>query len=345
MVRSAFNQGSYQGIRSLPNALKPDFRRQLYEKILEHAKVARVQRQTRRPGEAQLEAAVERAPRTTAQGQWRPGKFSSMPQYFSVFKYMDDPIGRVKDCLREEAERSKKLWLSDEDFKTQALPPVPSHAGSFNEFEYAIDPFEGRDEYLKGLKDRDEQKILHGPIRAGGCVATAEQTKIRANEAVESLRGTVGREWPEIFVDAFQDSAGCLVLCFDRVHAEESGKAREVALYMNRLAHSDPTVSEFCLKKDSTRWGVTDEDSLGESSRMVFFVLWPPWVHKRPSVPGDLQQMQWETGGGEGDGEGGATAEALAPALMSSRNPFGPQTESGLPIHVHVRTFSRSFKF
>ena len=44
-------------------------------------------------------------------------------------------------------------------------------------------------------------------------------------------------------------------------------------------------------------------------------------------------------------GEGGATAEALAPALMSSRNPFGPQTESGLPIHVHVRTFSRSFKF
>ena len=79
MVRSAFNQGSYQGIRSLPNALKPDFRRQLYEKILEHAKVARQTRQTRQPGEVQLEAAVRRAPRPTAQGQWRPGKFSSVP--------------------------------------------------------------------------------------------------------------------------------------------------------------------------------------------------------------------------------------------------------------------------
>ena len=231
MVRSAFNQGSYQGIRSLPNALKPDFRRQLYEKILEHAKVARQTRQTRQPGEVQLEAAVRRAPRPTAQGQWRPGKFSSVPSYFSVFEYMDDPIGRVKDCLREEAERSKKLWLSEEDFKTQALPPVPSHAGSFNEFEYAIDPFEGRDEYLKGLKDRDEQKVLHGPIRAGGCVATSEQTKIRANEAVESLRDTVGRAWPEVFVDAFQDSAGCLVLCFDRVRAEESGAARGRAVH------------------------------------------------------------------------------------------------------------------
>ena len=344
MVRSAFNQGSYQGIRSLPNALKPDFRRQLYEKILEHAKVARQTRQTRQPGEVQLEAAVRRAPRPTAQGQWRPGKFSSVPSYFSVFEYMDDPIGRVKDCLREEAERSKKLWLSEEDFKTQALPPVPSHAGSFNEFEYAIDPFEGRDEYLKGLKDRDEQKVLHGPIRAGGCVATAEQTKIRANEAVESLRDTVGRAWPEVFVDAFQDSAGCLVLCFDRVRAEESGAAREVALYMNRLAHSDPTVSEFCLKKDSTRWGVTDEDALGETSQMVYFVLWPPWVHKRPSVPADLQQMQW----GEEEERGRqaeARGDALTPALMYSRKPFGPQTESGLPIHVHVRTWARSFKY
>ena len=344
MVRSAFNQGSYQGIRSLPNALKPDFRRQLYEKILEHAKVARQTRQTRQPGEVQLEAAVRRAPRPTAQGQWRPGKFSSVPSYFSVFEYMDDPIGRVKDCLREEAERSKKLWLSEEDFKTQALPPVPSHAGSFNEFEYAIDPFEGRDEYLKGLKDRDEQKVLHGPIRAGGCVATSEQTKIRANEAVESLRDTVGRAWPEVFVDAFQDSAGCLVLCFDRVRAEESGAAREVALYMNRLAHSDPTVSEFCLKKDSTRWGVTDEDALGETSQMVYFVLWPPWVHKRPSVPADLQQMQW----GEEEERGRqaeARGDALTPALMSSRKPFGPQTGSGLPIHVHVRTWARSFKY
>ena len=343
MVRSAFNQGSYQGIRSLPNALKPDFRRQLYEKILEHAKVARQTRQTRQPGEVQLEAAVRRVPRPTAQGQWRPGKFSSVPSYFSVFEYMDDPIGRVKDCLREEAERSKKLWLSEEDFKTQALPPVPSHAGSFNEFEYAIDPFEGRDEYLKGLKDRDEQKVLHVPVRAGGCVATAEQTKIRANEAVESLRDTVGRAWPEVFVDAFQDSAGCLVLCFDRVRAEESGAAREVALYMNRLAHSDPTVSEFCLKKDSTRWGVTDEDALGETSQMVYFVLWPPWVHKRPSVPAELQQMQW----GEEEERGRqeeARGDALTPAL-SSRKPFGPQTESGLPIHVHVRTWARSFKY
>ena len=344
MVRSAFNQGSYQGIRSLPNALKPDFRRQLYEKILEHAKVARQTRQTRQPGEVQLEAAVRRVPRPTAQGQWRPGKFSSVPSYFSVFEYMDDPIGRVKDCLREEAERSKKLWLSEEDFKTQALPPVPSHAGSFNEFEYAIDPFEGRDEYLKGLKDRDEQKVLHVPVRAGGCVATAEQTKIRANEAVESLRDTVGRAWPEVFVDAFQDSAGCLVLCFDRVRAEESGAAREVALYMNRLAHSDPTVSEFCLKKDSTRWGVADEDALGETSQMVYFVLWPPWVHKRPSVPADLQQMQW----GEEEERGRqeeARGDALTPALMSNRKPFGPQTESGLPIHVHVRTWARSFKY
>ena len=249
----------------------------------------------------------------------------------------------MKDCLREEAERSKKLWLSEEDFKTQALPPVPSHAGSFNEFEYSIDPFEGRDEYLKGLKDRDEQKVLHGPIRAGGCVATAEQTKIRANEAVESLRGTVGREWPEVFVDDFQDSAGCLVLCFDRVRAEESGKAREVALYMNRLAHSDPTVSEFCLKKDSTRWGVTDEDALGETSQMVYFVLWPPWVHKRPSVPAELKQMQW--GDEEERGRQEEREDALTPALMSSRKPFGPQTESGLPIHVHVRTWARSFKY
>ena len=38
MVKNAFNQGSYLGIRSLPNALKPDFRQQLYERILLDAK-------------------------------------------------------------------------------------------------------------------------------------------------------------------------------------------------------------------------------------------------------------------------------------------------------------------
>ena len=97
--------------------------------------------------------------------------------------------------------------------------------------------------------------------------------------------------------------------------------------YMNHMFRTNETVNTFNLRKDATRWGVVETGSPG-----LYYVFIPPWVHVTPN----LENVA-----------GGAAEEPgmMEPALISGRVPFGPQTVGGNPIHVHVRTFSRSFKY
>lgn len=98
---------------------------------------------------------------------------------------------------------------------------------------------------------------------------------------------------------------------------------------------SQPVVSEYALRKDANRWGIVEE-----TVDHVFFVLWPPWVHQR-LVPNEAMATPY-VGTVESKGQMPGLRE---PALISGRVPFGPTTAGGVPIPVHTRTFSRSFKF
>ena len=319
MVKNAFNQGSYLGIRSLPNALKPDFRQQLYERILLDAK-QKVSVPTPSKGVSMPSAASQ----AHAAGQKKPSKFSGVGNYFSIYEYMKDPFERHKAATIEERRKGKELWVGSEDFKKTALPQVPRNAGSFHEFKYTINPYEQKDEYQKLMKKKSDSKILHGPVRAGGTVSDNELTKIRSNEAIDRLDRMLRKDWDDAFVDVFEDVSGCIVMCFEK---ERIGDG-DITSYMNLMARANDIVKEFSLKKDASRWGVTDADV-----PQVYYVFWPPWVHKKATIPESLHQPE------------GTMFLNYNPPLLSGRIPFGPQTATGVPIDVHVRTHSRSFKF
>ncbi len=52
---------------------------------------------------------------------------------------------------------------------------------------------------------------------------------------------------------------------------------------MSRFAKENRAVHEFHLKKDASRWGVTDD-----TIENTFFVLHPPWVRLKPQLRSEL---------------------------------------------------------
>ena len=86
-------------------------------------------------------------------------------------------------------------------------------------------------------------------------------------------------------------------------------------------------MNTFNLRKDPTRWSVGIE---GDPLLLFFFI--PPWVRVRAPVEVPVEPRPGESYEPE-------------PALISGRVTYGPQTIGGNAIHVHVRTYSRSFKY
>ena len=44
--------------------------------------------------------------------------------------------------------------MSKDTFKCYALPPIPKYVGSFNEFEYSVEPFEDAEQTHRAAKAR-----------------------------------------------------------------------------------------------------------------------------------------------------------------------------------------------
>mmetsp|Transcript_28492 Transcript_28492/g.93085 ORF Transcript_28492/g.93085 Transcript_28492/m.93085 type:complete len:346 (-) Transcript_28492:418-1455(-) len=328
VVRTAFKPG-FNGIRSLPNAITPSFRQQAHEDMLQSARsgqsataslTARARaRIAQRPG-PKVTGTPAPLSEPVAMGQRKPGQFTSTPKMFTIYDYQPDEFEREREIKRQETEKSKSQWIVKEDFKRTALPPVPKSAGSFNEFEYAIDPFELKDEQLKAERLERNMKTLHGPVRAAGHASPGEQCKMRRDEALGQLERVLKADWAEGFLRVFEDDLGLIVCCFDKDKVKG-----DLSTYMNQLFRTNDTVTQYKLKKDPVRWGIAEK---GVSN--VYYIFIPPWVHVR--IEPDLNLPKPDPFQPE-------------PALVSSRIPFAPQTSGGNLVHVHVRTFNRSFKY
>jgi len=306
-VRHAFNQGTYVGIRSLPNSITPSFRGTSTGK-------------DKAGKEGDGMAPPLHVP--VAAGQNRPGKYSGAPKVFTLYEYQHTEYDREKVERAREWEESKAMRVDTSDFKCTALPAIPKSAGSFNEFEYAEDPFENQELMEKAAKEEFDAQVLAGPMRVAGQVQELEKGKARLWEVLRKLTKQFKEDWPACFLRVYEDDIGCLVAMFDQDKIQG-----DVSTYMNQFFRVNEIVQYFGLRKDSTRWGAVENNN-GTSVHYVFI---PTWVHLRAPVDMNLPAPHSERSG--------------EPALISGRVPFGPQTNGGQAITVHVRTYSRSFKY
>jgi hypothetical protein len=171
-VRDAFNQGSFQGIRSLPNSLLD----------LNPAGGRGVG----------VGGARQPAPLAVpvAAGQRRPAKLSAAPPAFTLFEYQPDEYDREKEQRRDESQDSRARMGDKATFKCTALPAVPKSAGSFNEFEYVEDPYEALQEATREWKRQSQQRAAemgNGPQRAAGQAEDHDKAKARKWEVFRSL--------------------------------------------------------------------------------------------------------------------------------------------------------------
>mmetsp|Transcript_39359 Transcript_39359/g.47712 ORF Transcript_39359/g.47712 Transcript_39359/m.47712 type:complete len:364 (-) Transcript_39359:345-1436(-) len=323
-VRHAFNQGNYVGIRSLPNAMAPDFRQQIYEQVISDTKKHSNLESGYGTGGRPDATRAEPLSTGVASGQRKPGTHSAAPNAFSNYEYKHSEYEREKELRATEQRLSKEMWIAKHDFKCTALPPIPKSVGSFNEFEYSIEPFEASEDMAKTEKKNQDGKILHGAVKAGGRIQSVEQIKVRLNEVMKLMEASVKKDWTKSFLSVFEDTQGLVVLCFDKDKVEG-----DLTAYMNQFFRTSGVVSEFSLRRDTTRWGVVEEGVPN-----VYYVFIPPWVHIRIQHP-ELSAVP--------DKE--PVPGLREPPLMSGRVPFCPQTESGNQVHLHIRTYPNSFRY
>merc|ERR1712216_49113 len=182
-VKSAFTSTACVGIRSLPNALTPNFREVLLQEALEQTKLNnRTEAGTGTGGNPLTRAdplSVEVGP-----GQRRPDKHSAVPGVFSTYDYYHSEYGREREILSDTRKTAKDKWVAKERFKISALPSIPKSVGAFNEFDYTIDPYEYAEIKKKMEVKGKREQIKFGPMKTGGNIQSGELMKIRIEELV-----------------------------------------------------------------------------------------------------------------------------------------------------------------
>lgn len=323
-VIKAFSPGSFSGIRSLPTNIHPDFRQESLIQTLTTTKEEKSGKLSpTRSSTSQLKD-KKSATFSFPKGQRRRQKYGGMPQTFTSYEYMSDPVQDKLSRRRAEISKGKEKWLSPDDFKTCALSDrVHKSMGLLNRYTYSMSPYELLQESAKRENRETKQKILHGPVIAGGFVDEAQQTKSRLRELLKSLMLLLKKDWPQATTDAFVDDTGCIIVSF----AKEGLQLARVETYMNKFAKANAKVYEFGLKKDATRWGVTNDEM-----ENTFFVFCPPWIHSKPKLNKKLHGAKAKQD----------TSNELA--LDSGRIPFGPQSASGNQVQIHVRNLAYAFK-
>jgi len=324
-VKSAFTSTACVGIRSLPNALTPNFRQVLLQEALEQTKLNnRTEAGTGTGGNPVTRTdplSVEVGP-----GQRRPDKHSAVPGVFSTYDYHHSEYGREREILSDSRRTAKEKWIGRERFKISALPSIPKSVGAFNEFDYTIDPYEYAEIKHKMEVRGEREKIRFGPMKTGGNVQTPELMKIRVEELVGRLSTVLHSDWPKVFLRVFEDNQGLIVVGFDK---QKMGTGANVTSYMGQFFRTHEIVQEFQLKRDTTRWGVMED-----TVPTVYYVFIPPWVHARIVHP-ELSKVP----------DCKPVPGLTEPSLATGRVPFMPQTEGGLMVDpVYVQTFPNTFK-
>ena len=104
-IIKAFSATAFSGIRSLPNNIHPDFRQRILMETLESTKGEKSGRLTRNlsPPKEKSQAASK-----IPKGQRRRQKYGGMPQTFTSYEYMSDPVQDKLAKRRDEISKGKE---------------------------------------------------------------------------------------------------------------------------------------------------------------------------------------------------------------------------------------------
>lgn len=263
-----------RGIRSLPNALSPDYRIKLYDEIIDGAK-------KERNGQGPMNRALglaygnEAGPAAyqLAAGQRTVPKEHPYAGSFSTFEHLPSEYDRQQLIQKFERLKKKLAQIHPVDFVVKGAPTGPKSAPAFSEYDYPSNPYEGVDTSLRAEDTTQRARQVGSYFVAGGKPTAAATLRGLANECMMWLCKKLSADWPTSFLQTFEDRSGSIVISFDKAEALVQG---DLAMYMNNFAKNNREVHEFRLIKDASQWGLIDTDT-----QTIFFVLWPPWQRHR----------------------------------------------------------------
>ncbi|GLC33522.1 hypothetical protein PLESTM_000080500 [Pleodorina starrii] len=272
-VRTVWSTSNICGIRSLPNALSPDFRDRLYEELVQAAHRDRTF--TAPSHKAQLSYGLEGGPlgMPLSVGQKQVARINPLAGMFTQYEYLPSEYDRVKLTGKFDRLKHKLAQTSPNEFVVRAPPAALHGAPAFSEFTYATDPTDAYTACLHADADLGRSKVVAGPFYPSGRVHQSKVLKGRVDECMMRLCKQLSDDWPNSFMQVFEDRNGSVVACFHKASAVSEG---DLSSYMNTFAKRDHVVATYQLTKDATRWGLVDE-----ASGAAFYVLWPPWVRHR----------------------------------------------------------------
>ncbi|GIL52861.1 hypothetical protein Vafri_8631 [Volvox africanus] len=272
-VRTVWSTSNICGIRSLPNALSPDFRDRLYEELVQATH--RDKTFLAPSHQAQLSYGVEGGPlgMPLSVGQKQVARINPLAGMFTQFEYLPSEYDRVKLSGKYERLRHKLAQTCPQEFVVRATPTSLHGAPAFSEFTYTTDPVDSYPASMHADTDLARSKVVAGPFYPSGRVSTAKVLKGRLDECMMRLCKQLGDDWPNSFLQVFEDRNGSVVVSFQMSTAVQEG---DLSSYMNTLCKRNHVVATYQLIKDATRWGLVDE-----GTGAVFYVMWPPWVRHR----------------------------------------------------------------
>mmetsp|Transcript_9954 Transcript_9954/g.18710 ORF Transcript_9954/g.18710 Transcript_9954/m.18710 type:complete len:171 (+) Transcript_9954:254-766(+) len=118
-VQRGFSNSAHVGIRSLPNALTPNFRQQLYKEVISNTKKNSSTEPGTGTGGAGLLNKADLLSVPVAKGQRKPAGRSAAPAAFTLYEYQPTEFGREKELKIEQKQESKAKCVRT----LQGLPP------------------------------------------------------------------------------------------------------------------------------------------------------------------------------------------------------------------------------
>jgi hypothetical protein len=204
---------------------------------------------------------------------------------FASPDYMPSEFDRAKIAAKFERLKLKVACISPKEFIVKSNPVPLKGTCTFSDLRLQRVPQSNdKDVWLGHIHaDKDEptpsSPSRARPFTAGGKIQLSSHLRGHADAVMNELGKLLQEDWPKSFHTCFiEDQSQAIVACFDEVQAAAEG---DLSSYMQVLAKSShPVMSDYKLVKDSSQWGVRDEDT---ASR--FFAFLPPWAKKKKSKP------------------------------------------------------------
>ncbi|PNH10444.1 hypothetical protein TSOC_002837 [Tetrabaena socialis] len=225
--------------------------RRLYEQLLAAAKGDDASRGKR--SEAALSYGLEGGPLAMplSVGQKQVARIHPLSGMFTQFEYVPSEYDRTKLKGKFDRLRHKLSQTAPNDFVVRSSPYAVRGTPAFSEYTYTPDPVESLDSSLRANEDMLRSKVVAGPFYPSGRVHQMTALKGRLDECMMGLCRQMSADWPQGFLQIFEDGNGSVVASFDKGRAVAEG---DLSAYMNTLAKRHPLVAAFQLGKDATQY-------------------------------------------------------------------------------------------